>query len=260
MFKNNYYYYGGNITINPFQPLSAIEEFINHQKMIQFTKDLRKKEEKKVMEIIEDRERICDKIIRSYASGMTPFLLSSLNAYISLAELCGTIQGKFNHLFVLDVRKLNQATVNPTASLGPKSSGFSDEMLEVKYNLARILAEGGLFLISVDESISDISKEENQLVSTLNSLYNQQCLPQGILNKEDLFNPSVFKKILQGTDFEKATSIHPNTVIAVWGRQKLEIKKDHQEMLEKIKRKYERKAGVAEGIDMISLSVFIIGK
>lgn len=240
--------------------MAAIEHFINHQKAIQYTKDFRKKEDKKVVEVVENREELVDKIRKSYFTGMTPFMMSSLKTYMSLAEFCGITQSHFNHLYVLDVRKLNQAVVQPTASLSPKHSNLSEDMLEVKENLAKILAEGGLFIISLDESIADTSKEDRQLVSTLNSLYNTQCLPHGILNKEDLLNPSIYKKVLSGTDYEKVTAIHPNAVVMVWGRLKPDTSKtDSQAILEKVKRKYERIPGVSEGIDMTPLNIYIIG-
>lgn len=246
--------------MNLFQPLEAIEDFIVHQKMIQATKEFRKKEEKKVVEIIEERELIPDKLKKSYFSGMTPFVLSSLGAYMSLAEFCGIVQGSFNHLFVADVRKLNLATVSPTANLAHKSSAMSDDMREVKENLARVIAEGGLLIISLDESIAEIAKEETQLVSTLSSLYNPNSLPHGILSKEDLSNPSVFKKVLRDTEFESATGVHANAYVMVWARLKPDANRDKNEILEKIKRKYERVPGVSEGIDMNPLNIYIIGK
>lgn len=246
--------------VNLFQPLAAVEEFITQQKMIEAAKEFRKKEEKKVIEVIEDRDLIADKLKKSYFSGMTPFMVSSLSAYISLAEFCGIVQGKFNHLFVVDVRKLNLSAVSPSASLAPKKTNFSEEMLEVKENLARILAEGGLLIISLDESIADTAKEDAQLVSTLNSLYNPQCLPHGILSKDDLSNPSVFKKVLQGTEFEKTTTIHSNCFVMVWARIKPDTNREKQEIFEKIKRKYERVPGVSEGIEMNPLNIYIVGK
>lgn len=237
-------------------------DFVNHQKFIQSIKDYRKKEGKKVLEIIDDRERIADYLKKSYSVGMTPLMMSSLTAYISLGEFCGIVQGKFDHLFVVDVRKLNLQAIGPKndGASPKKNRGPSKEMLEVKYNLAKILAEGGLLVISLDESISDTSKDETQIMSTLNSLYNTQCLPEGILTKDDLMNPSIFKKVLQGTEFANVTKVHPNAIIMVWCRLKINTSRGKEDLLEKIKSKYERVPGVSEGIEMSSLNFYIIGQ
>lgn len=261
MFKNNYFYYGGNITVNPFQPLAAILDFVHHQKFIQVMKDCRKKESLKVLEIIDNREKIADHLKQSYSIGMTPLMMSSLSAYVSLGEFCGLVQNRFNHLFVADIRKLNLLTIGPlNVSTTPRHTQLSPEILEVKYNLAKILAEGGLFVISIDESISDTSKEETQIVSTLNSLYNPKAFPHGILSKDDLMNPSIYKKVLQDTEFSDAKEVHPNAVIMVWCRLKIDTNNDRDKLIEKIKRKYERVPGVREGIEMTPLNFYIIGQ
>lgn len=66
MYKNNYFYYGGSVAVNPFMKLSEIDQFTVNQQEIQKSKENRKKIEKQKVEFAKSTSHLVQLIDASY--------------------------------------------------------------------------------------------------------------------------------------------------------------------------------------------------
>ena len=262
VFKNNYFYHGGSLSFSPFQPMKDITEFLKNQKSIQISKENRKRDEKKVIDIVAHKENILNKLQLSYDAKMTPFVLSSMKAYIDLKEVVEIIRGNVKNVFVFDVKKANDEISSGPAHLSnltTRSPSSSLYMSKVKHALAGILADGGVFIISLDSDLENKpTPAESQALPALTTLYSPNYFPSQILHPEDLANPSVFKKVLQSTKHEDKTEISKDAIVMLWGKMKIEATQQTDVMYDKIKRTYEKKSGHAEGVEMTPLNIYVI--
>lgn len=262
VFKNNYYYQGGSIAFNPIQPMSQILDYINNFKKIQLTKEFRKREEKKIVDLVNHKESILNKIELSYEAGMTPFVLSTMNAYLSLKDVSSIIEQNNRQVYIFDVKRaLLDLTNGPAKLANPisRSPDASQYMQATKHALARILSQGGVFIISLDDSSTPTSSE-GQLMSvpSLAPLYHPKFFPSQILFPDDLKNPSVFRKVLEDTEYQSADEINKEAIVMVWGKLKMKPDDSLSVMLEKIMRHYEKKPGHSDGVPMNPMNIYVI--
>ena len=65
VFKHNYFYYGGNIALDPFQPLAELNYFVDRQGDILRLKEEAKVKDLRSVEVVSSRQPLLDLIDRS---------------------------------------------------------------------------------------------------------------------------------------------------------------------------------------------------
>lgn len=272
--------------MSPFQTVKEIEEYVDNQAEIKKIKEQREKDKKRNLEIVRSKVHAIDMIEKANNDKMVPFILSSKKKYMSLSGFINEVKDKYPDIVVFDVK---EATAEPKTmphkhnSLGasPKSVTYpelSPYFMKIKQGLAKCMAQGGLFVISLDDSLSmnaagdsspvnnssptNLQGEKTQSLPALKPLFHEQVLPASILNLAELNNNSVFMKVLANTQYAKLaldTQLHPQFRVCVWGKYKIDNPNPlrMEEITTKIHRKYSQAQGNGEGIDLSGINIIV---
>lgn len=271
-FKNNYVYLGGTLAVNPFLSLTEIEEYKHKQDFIQVQKEDRRKNEKRIVEVVKNRDHCIDLMVKAKESKMLAFLVSTKEKYAHLSDILSELKEKFPQQFVFDVVKANSdASANPIIEVSPgtrrhkETKQVSQYMLQTKHALATMMAKGGLFVISLDETpnhhpqeSSPKSKSLHMALPAVRPLFDKSCFPSALFNPADLDHSAVFDPVLQHTDYAyQVKSIHKDFHVLLWGKYKLEG--EVSTFFEKVSRKYGAAQGNGEGVDLRACNLIVWG-
>lgn len=122
-----------------------------------------------------------------------------LRSYASLKEFLAAV-GEQQWTFQLDVRRMETYCKHSESP-----AQFVAYQKAVKAGLAQCLAEGGLFIVDMNESDSHY-EELNE--PDLHSFYHKDFIPSQLLELKSLLMPEVYNKILAGTEWEEANGVH----------------------------------------------------
>jgi len=195
VFKNNYYHMGGDVYVSPFQSRAEIDNFIQSRDEHRKLKESRIKEKMFKLEVINKISQLDQLITFSAKNNRVPLILSSKAFYTNINELIAAlnkIEGKPEG-FSIEIFDMRRAKVEL------QHGNFDGYMAKTKIGLATAIANGGLFVINVDDS--DV--EYTELYDPdLKEFYVRQCFPAQILLRKELKIREVYKKVLEGTEFE----------------------------------------------------------
>src|SRR3990167_7577507 len=271
-FKNNYIYLGGTLAVNPFLSLAEIEEYKHKQDFIQVQKEDRRKNEKRMVEIVKSRAHCIELIGKAKDSKMLPFLISTKEKYAHLSDILLELKERFPDHYVFDVIKATaekdqhaMVEASPGTRRSKESKPKSPYMHQTKHTLARMLAKGGLFVISLDESPNHIPAESSPkskplqiALPAVRPLFDKSCFPSALFNPSELEHSAVFDPILQHTDHAyQVKTIHKDFYVLLWGKFKIEG--ETATFFDKITRKYGAAQGNGEGVDLRACNLIVWG-
>ena len=193
VFKNNYFHMGGDVYVSPFQSREEIERFIQARDEHRKLKESRIKEKLFKLEVTNEVGQLHKLINNSAKNGRVPLVLSSKAFYTNLGELVTALDSSQGEeklaIQVFDMRR---------AKVELQHGDFMGYMQQIKEGLADCLANGGIFVINVDDSDVDYSELYDP---DLKEFYLRECFPSQILTRSDLKIREVYKKVLEGTEF-----------------------------------------------------------
>jgi len=185
-FKSNYYMLSSDVFISPFHSRIDQDESLEKRYEIKKVERLKQKEELFKYKKLSSNSLInfslgvykCDRIPIFFSSQMLGYTLNDM-----LKEL------NISSFFVFELRKAKKLLLK---------DNLSKFMEGVKANLAKMMVEGGIFIINIDESEGEYKSPTNP---DLREFYSNTKLPSQLLEYSVLSVPAVYKRVLEGTEF-----------------------------------------------------------
>lgn len=176
-----------------------MEEFKKNREEHQRFKEKRKREKLFNFEIVKEFETLHNKISLSKDNKRVPLILSSKSYYTNLKELKENL--KKSSEGELDLLEFDLRQFSKWKGTGRSLKAFK----ELKGNLARLLAKGGLLVINIDDSDVEYSELYDP---DLREFYRADCFPSQILERENLKIYEVFKKVVADTEFSSCNKLN----------------------------------------------------
>ena len=223
--------------------LKDIDDYVGNQRLIQVVKEDRRKEENRIIDYVKSELPLVAILETAFKNRMVPFVFSSKESYIDLEGFISNFADRFSNIFVFDLR---EATLHPNPSRRdlkgnyPKMDGFYEK---VKENLARIIAEGGLFIINMDDSLAqnlDFPDPDPK------EYFTPRVLPSQIFYLKEFVIPEVFNKVTIGTKWENTKQVNEGMRVVVWSKYKIEECLTKEELNRIIEKKFGHKLPLKE--------------
>lgn len=234
-FKNNYFYDGGDVAISPLMSLKDIDEYIHSQNMYKNKRNDRHKEEKRLVAILNKKNFFLDMLNRSWGNQMVPFVLSTMERYTNIKELTESLSEDFKTIHQFDMREASKYPNPASKSLSRKSPPLTDFHLQSKTNLAQIMAEGGLYIINIDDSQSPYQSIGYPYPK---EIYNSSYFPSQLMSLSELAIPEVFSQVTDGTPYEGLEKLSPDMRVMIWTKFKLPERTDTEALRFKVEREF----------------------
>jgi len=226
-FKNNYYHAGGDIFISPFESGENIEAFLSTRKQKERLKNDIEREKNLKMLKIENLSDCRQQVLESNKNNRIPLVLSSkYSCYMNISQFISRFVDPCEFHYVFDLRK--------AAVLRSQSEKYRALIQEIKTSLAHCIAEGGVFILSLDESDVDYAK---LFEPDIKDFYQQSYLPRELMFRKEMQTPEVFEKVLAGTPWEGST-FNEGFRIVIWSKYKIDENLDFEKISNTVGRRF----------------------